>query len=94
MTRAVEKAGGEGQAGRVRWMEEKGACEESKEYRERKLAPAWEEYVDDSEGARVRMLLRCGSLPLRGGQIRQMEGGGYRMWNLWGRRGDSWAPVY
>ena len=59
--------------GRQKWMREKRASEEPGLYRE-KEAPAFEAYADDSMGARVRMMLRCGALPVGAAKCQEWKG--------------------
>lgn len=52
--------------GQRKWREDMGNSDEMREYRQQKKLPYMEEYAQTGEGARTRMLLRGGYLPLRG----------------------------
>ena len=60
--------------GLQKWREDMGNSEEMVEYRCWKRKPAKEGYVNASVGAKVRMLLRGGYLPLRGNRKFQWRG--------------------
>ena len=52
--------------GRDKWAKGAGENEELLEYVRRKVKLMKEEFTDGSDGARVRAMLRGGSLPVRG----------------------------
>ena len=54
--------------GMSKWRERMGNSNEMLEYRSWKSKPGLEDYVNGGDGARVRMLLRGGYLPVRGNE--------------------------